>query len=249
MLGQVPLEPDGCYLQWDPWLTDRVMGLNHQLAALSCALAEAFFLNRTLLFPSHLCLDEKHESRWHAGVAPSSSCSMLGSTGFSVPTSSLLDTAALGKLVRLRLVRLDRLASASRAGGSSGGASTRSGGSSSGSSSSSSSWASLPTSARAVEVDRAWKSERIAFEHPCSGAPLVRRRVSGFWFRPCAYGIVQCSALAAALDNAVGAGGAVSRQRSGGFIPQGMLRSGLFYSPPIRAVRYTYAYTYAIHAS
>ena len=52
-----------CYLEWDPWGEDRVMGLNHQMSSLSCALGEAYFLNRTLLFPDRICLDVRHERR------------------------------------------------------------------------------------------------------------------------------------------------------------------------------------------
>ena len=57
-----------CFLEWHDWRLDRVMGLNHQLAALSCALAEAHFLNRTLLFPDRMCIDVRHERRWSSGT-------------------------------------------------------------------------------------------------------------------------------------------------------------------------------------
>lgn len=179
------------------------MGLNHQLAALSCAIAEAYFLNRTLLFPKALCTDVKHEKRWlAAGRKKSVRCDVGSDTGFSVPTASLIDLDALARLVRIELVELRT--SSPQGGG------------------------------QAVEVDRSWKSERIARELPCSRAPLVRRRVSGFWFRPCAYKIVQCGALAAALDVAVGAGGAVRSAAPSALVPH-VLRSGLFYTAPIRA--------------
>jgi len=195
-------------LEWQPWRSDRVMGLNHQLAALSCAIAEAFYLNRTLVFPSALCLDVKHEARWHtAGRKPSASCVGEGhTTGFGVPTSSLLDLRAIGRLVPLELRRLDLPSSGSTA------------------------------NISAFDIDRSWRSDRVARELPCERAPLVRRRVSGYWFRPCAYNIVQCDALTAALDSAVDARGRLRASQSGNaLVPQGLLRSGIFYAAPIRA--------------
>jgi len=211
-----------CQLEWHPWLKDRVMGLNHQLAALSCAIAEAFFLNRTLLFPAALCLDARHEARWQtAGRKTSVSCGVEGASGYSVPTSSLLDLDAIGRLVRLKVVRLDLKHSTDAPG--------------------------LST-VRAVEIDRTWRSERVAHELPCHRAPLVRRRISGFWFRPCAYGIVHCGALVSALDAAVGARGMVRAMQHSALVPH-MLRSGLFYAAPIRsaaaAVRHALGGPYA----
>ena len=65
-----------CYLEWDPWGEDRVMGLNHQMSSLSCALGEAHYLNRTLLFPDRLCIEARHE-RWRG---PFMLCASLLST-------------------------------------------------------------------------------------------------------------------------------------------------------------------------
>ena len=98
-----------CLLEFHPWLSDRVMGLNHQLAALSCAIAEAVALNRTLVFPEALCISVKHELRWHAkGRQPSPGCvGEKGVTGFSVPTSTLIDLDGIRRLVPIELRRLD----------------------------------------------------------------------------------------------------------------------------------------------
>ena len=183
------------------------MGLNHQMAALSCAIAEAYFLNRTLLFPAQLCLNSQHEKRWRAiGSNVSHSCVVKGVRGFIMPTSKLIDVSTLSRLVPLKLVPLELMtlqpvASRHEAG--------------------------------VADVDRSWRSERIARELPCAVAPRVRRRVSGFWFRPCSYGITNCDALATTLDKAVGARGTLRHQKASGFIPH-LLRSGVFYSAPIR---------------
>ena len=52
------------YLEWFPYRGDMTMGLNHQMASLSCALGEAFYLQRTLLLPRRICLFALHEQRW-----------------------------------------------------------------------------------------------------------------------------------------------------------------------------------------
>ena len=65
-------DPGGrCFLEWTPYLKDRTMGLNHQAASLSCALGEAFFLNRTLLLPDSICLFALHTERWRGAGQPS----------------------------------------------------------------------------------------------------------------------------------------------------------------------------------
>ena len=46
------------------------MGLNHQMASLSCALGEAFATKRTLLLPDRICLFALHTQRWSGGGAP-----------------------------------------------------------------------------------------------------------------------------------------------------------------------------------
>lgn len=228
-----------CLLEWWPWSHDRVMGLNHQMAALSCALSEAFFLNRTLLFPSHLCLNSMHELRWRAGAAGDSAPGAANGNmsarcqhrdargvtarGFAVPVSSVLDVHALRGLVPIELVRLDERSARSEARGDATKPPRRH---------------ALETSVPAassivVDVDRSWTSERIGAQLPCARAAHVRRRVSGFWFRPCSYGIANCNALASALDAAVGARGALRRRKGSALVPH-MLRSGLFYAPHVR---------------
>ena len=49
-----------CLLEWYPYEKDRTMGLNHQMASLSCALGEAFHTGRTLLLPAQICLFALH---------------------------------------------------------------------------------------------------------------------------------------------------------------------------------------------
>jgi hypothetical protein len=63
-------QPSGseCLLEWHPYEKDRTMGLNHQLASLSCILGEAFFLNRTAVLPDKMCLFGLHTERWPGGA-------------------------------------------------------------------------------------------------------------------------------------------------------------------------------------
>ncbi|KAL1507274.1 hypothetical protein AB1Y20_008122 [Prymnesium parvum] len=198
--------PPRCLLEWTPWGEDRVMGLNHQLASLSCALAEAAFLNRTLVFPARLCLDARHEARSPRAPRPlDPACSLLLPSrrlvrGYSVPTASLLDLAALSRLAPLALAPLPRPANA--------------------------------TPPAAPLVTRAYTSARVAAELPCAAAPLVVRRVASFWFRPCAYRIADTAALAARIAAAL----ALPAERlppHAELLPH-MLRSGLFYAARLK---------------
>eukprot|EP00966_Prymnesium_polylepis_P030874 718301-Prymnesium_polylepis.1 len=210
--------PEDCFLEWAPWGEDRVMGLNHQMSALSCALGEAHFLNRTLLFPDRICLDVRHERRLQREEKPlDARCSFALRSKpqwkvpvFSVPTEELLDVAALSRLVPLRVVELPRSPSSRLHGFT------------------------PPPEERTFEITRAHKSSRVAAELPCGGrAALVRRRVSSFWFRPCAYRIADSVALIAHLARAL----RVPPERLPSPAPQllpHMIRSGLFYSPSIK---------------
>ena len=101
--------PAQCYLEWQPWESDRVMGLNHQMSSLSCALCEAFFLNRTLLLPDRICLDKKHEVRRNGPRREAEArCSTRRVVGFSVPTSEILDLPLLGSVVSILPTALPR---------------------------------------------------------------------------------------------------------------------------------------------
>lgn len=208
-----------CYLEWIEWSRDRVMGLNHQMSSLSCALGEAHYLNRTLLFPNRLCIEAKHE-RWSSPRQTERYCDGKGTDGrpvrgYSIPTSEIIDLQALSQFVDLMPVLLPR---------SKGGSPQA---------------PDVPAS-RTVVVDRTWKSARVGATHPCSAshATLVQRRVSTFWFRPCAYGITDGQKLLRHLHRAV---------RTRGLQPDStqyvthLLRSGIFYSAAIknaaRAVR------------
>ena len=66
------------------------MGLNHQMASLSCALGEAFRLGRTLLLPAQICLFALHTERWSDGGGPGQRC---------VPITDLFDLNRLSHLV------------------------------------------------------------------------------------------------------------------------------------------------------
>lgn len=55
---------DECLVEWYPRRVDGNKGLNHQMAALSCALAEAFYLKRHLVVPDTICMPDVHSSRW-----------------------------------------------------------------------------------------------------------------------------------------------------------------------------------------
>jgi hypothetical protein len=81
-----------CYLQWLPYEKDRTMGLNHQMASLSCALGEAFYVGRALVLPSRICLFALHTERWSGGKGPGEQC---------VPIGELFDVQLLSRLVPL----------------------------------------------------------------------------------------------------------------------------------------------------
>ena len=70
------------------------MGLNHQMASLSCALGEAFVLGRTLLLPAQICLFALHTERWSGAGGPGERC---------VPLTDLFDIERLSRLVPLEL--------------------------------------------------------------------------------------------------------------------------------------------------
>lgn len=71
------------------------MGLNHQMASLSCALGEAFHLNRTFLLPPEVCLFALHTERWSGGRGAGQVC---------VPIGELFDVERLSRLVPVALV-------------------------------------------------------------------------------------------------------------------------------------------------
>lgn len=73
------------------------MGLNHQLASLSCALSEAFFLGRTMLMPDRMCLFGLHTERWPGQQSPGEQC---------VPLQDMLDVKLLSQLVPVQVLQL-----------------------------------------------------------------------------------------------------------------------------------------------
>ena len=94
MSGMAGGAHSGCLLEWHPYTKDRTMGLNHQFASLSCAIAEAHYLGRTLLIPDRMCLFGLHTSRWPGKVKPGERC---------VPMDEVIDVALLSRLVPVAL--------------------------------------------------------------------------------------------------------------------------------------------------
>ena len=171
----------GCYLEWFPYAKDRTMGLNHQMASLSCALGEAYLLQRTLLLPDRICLFGLHTQRWPGTAGPSAdSC---------VPTDELFDIEVLSRLVPLQLAPSgadhNRSSTTQRAvGGAAHVAHVGQG------------W----SSARVRQELPCGPATR-----------LVRRRVDSFWFQQCARRHTDYGALAARLNVLVGAPPSASR--------------------------------------
>ena len=86
--------------------------------------------------------------------------------------------------------------------------------------------------AAVANVGAGWSSQRIAREHPCGGANsafLVRRSVNTFWFQQCARRLTDYNTLAAELNSLVGAPPSLPKPMNI------ILRSGLFFSPAIKA--------------
>jgi hypothetical protein len=89
------VDTGACYLEWQPYSKDRTMGLNHQMASLSCSIAEAFYLSRTLVLSDRICLFGLHTQRWHPGESvPGERC---------VPIDDIFDTQLLSGLVPILL--------------------------------------------------------------------------------------------------------------------------------------------------
>lgn len=208
------------YLEWFPYRGDMHMGLNHQMASLSCALGEAYYLQRTLLLPRRICLFALHEERWKKGkrlrghnstlhVCKNEAC-WLSESRNCVPTDTLFDVEALARLVPVTL-RVN--ASKLRHG--------------------------APIASR-------WSSERVKQEFKCGvgGPTLVRRKVeSTYWFQKCTRRQTNYSALAGALNQLVGAPPTAEKPVNV------LLRSGLFFAPSIKraasAIRAQMGGTYA----
>ena len=86
------------YLEWFPYRGDMTMGLNHQMASLSCALGEAYYLQRTLLLPRRICLFALHEQRWKQTKLSVEGRNLADSLN-CVPTDTLFDVERLNLLV------------------------------------------------------------------------------------------------------------------------------------------------------
>ena len=123
-MSDAALPPPQCALMWTPYTKDRTMGLNHQMASLSCVLSEAAFLGRTLLLPDRICIAGQHVARWStsspsSGAASSSSDAWCAdpaaakspghapgvspSSSRSVPIGELFDVGLLSRLVPIEL--------------------------------------------------------------------------------------------------------------------------------------------------
>ena len=217
------------------------MGLNHQMASLSCVLSEAAFLGRTLLLPDRICTGQ-HVARWStsspssgasAGAASSSSDAWCAdpaaakspghAPGVTPSSAQRADRASSRRRAALRgLVPIELWPAGDDA-------RLR---------------ARYPAARTAAVRGREWPSSRVMREHPCAAARalLVRRSVDNFWFQQCTSHVADTDALSARVNELLG-------------VPQGrkhvniILRSGLFFSRAIKeaaaAVRARIGGTYA----
>ena len=185
------------------------MGLNHQAASLSCALGEAFFLNRTLLLPDSICLFALHTERWRGAGQPSGErC---------VPLGEVWDVPLLSRLVPVHLVPHNLSAAAAATAATRGGR------------------AAAVAAGSVVSVGKGWTSERVRSEHPCHPASpterralLVRRQVESFWFQQCTRRITDHRSLAQRVNELLGAPASAPRPMNI------LLRSGLFFARHIK---------------
>ena len=203
-------DPGGrCFLEWSPYLKDRTMGLNHQAASLSCALGEAFFLNRTLLLPDSICLFALHTERWRGAGQPSGErC---------VPMGEVWDVPLLSQLVPIQLVPHNLSAAAAATTATRGGR------------------AAAAAAGSVVSVGKGWTSARVRSQHPCHPASpterrvlLVRRQVESFWFQQCTRRITDHRSLAQRVNELLGAPASAPRPMNI------LLRSGLFFARHIK---------------
>ena len=182
------------------------MGLNHQMASLSCALGEAYVTKRTLLLPPTICLFALHTERWSSSSGPGENC---------VPIETLFDLQALSKLVSVQVLsrnETDADKKPARRSRVLGGAQR------------------VTPSPIAHISGSGWPSARIAREYPCGGgAALVRRSVNTFWFQQCARRLTDYNTLATELNRLVGAPPNAAKPMNI------ILRSGLFFSQNIKA--------------
>jgi len=88
-----------CYLEWSSWALDGKEGLNHQFASLSCALNEAYALQRTLLLPEGGICDSHAMTQKNGGV--------VWSNATCIPWHRLLDLELLSAIVPVQEDRLD----------------------------------------------------------------------------------------------------------------------------------------------
>ena len=204
-----------CFLEWSPYLKDRTMGLNHQAASLSCALGEAFFLNRTLLLPDSICLFALHTERWRGAGQPSGEV--------CVPLGEVWDVPLLSQLVPIHLVPHNLSAAAAAA------TTTMRGGRAAASASAAS------ASGSVVSVGKSWTSARVRSQYPCHPASpterrvlLVRRQVESFWFQQCTRRITDHRSLAQRVNELLGAPASAPRPMNI------LLRAGLFFARHIK---------------
>jgi hypothetical protein len=218
------LASSGYYLRYFPWSLDQEEGLDHQSASLSCALAEAFFLERTLVLPDHICIPPVHavgcvQSTGHSGVAcraaslasapPLQPPSSAVDAGYApcaerdgeiqMPIDRLFDLRLLGSLVPI--VRQSELLASVRSGAST------------------------------TVVDYHWSSQRVKSSRSTSSATMLLRHTKRSWFNSCgATGVVNTSAILRRL-------GLLPPPAGYGHRPmvEHLLKSGLFLAPRLKA--------------
>jgi len=163
------------YLEWFPYRGDMTMGLNHQMASLSCALGEAFYLQRTLLLPRRICLFALHEQRWKQ-TKKSVEGRTLAESLNCVPADTLFDVERLNLLVPVEVRGNSTRREALRRGAALVGQG----------------WSS----------ERVKQAHACGAEGP---ALVRRRVDSEFWFQKCTRRQTDYSTLAGALNQLVGA--------------------------------------------
>ena len=210
-------QPSGaCYLQWFPWAADQEMGFDHQCAALSCAIAEAYYMQRTLVLPDVICIVSRHSGA--GGEVP------LGSSDSSVPTDAASSDAStrykpcprrpgsrempieelfdLDTLNMLNpVVRQSELPAATQ-------------------------------SAQSAVITWKWTSSRAASAYSCSAVPMLFRRATTSWFRSCNHmPIVNVTPMVHTLWPAA----EYRLRRNAHAMAEHLLKSGIFFAARLKA--------------
>ena len=200
-----------CYLRYFPWSVDQYKGLDHQSASLSCALAEALALQRTLIVPDYICIPLEHVDT-NAITSPHTPrnasffdesmsyipCELVDDQ-HRIPIERLFDMELLGTLVPIvRESQLNRHISSLGA--------TR-------------------------VVDWHWSTQRIRERLSCRSVTVVQRRAKMSWFRSC--GTFPAPANVSSLLRRIDA--TPHPAYASAPLAEHLLKSGIFFAPHIKA--------------